>query len=98
MIRGDSVVATTLLALMDSKWFNDEDRHLKRLMSYLVHHADLQLVHILIKSDFKTAKLQFSPDSEIGEDHSTTKAAYGMWLEIVSEDGERTWPIAWFRR
>lgn len=98
MVRADIIVATTLLARRVSKWFTDEDRRLHRLMCYVFHHANLKLIHQIHPKDLMSLQLIYSPDAELGGDLSTTKATYGMWLELTSADESRSWPLAWFCR
>ena len=98
MVRADLIVATTLLARRVAKWYSDEDRRLHRLMCYIFHHAGLKLVHEMNPRDLNDMKLVFYPDAELGGDVSTTKATYGMWLELTSQDESRCWPVSWFCR
>jgi hypothetical protein len=95
LCRADIVVTTSFLARRVSKWTRNEDRRLKRLMSYVAHHLDLALVHRLSTDDRQTADLVYSPDAELGGDIMTTKATGGFWLEVRSSDGTHSWPICW---
>ena len=78
-----------------SKWTVNEDRQLRRLMSYVAHHLDLKLEPRLSSSDRREAELVYSPDAELGGDIMTTKATGGFWLEVRSEDGKHSWPVCW---
>ena len=35
-----------------------------------------------------------SPDADLNGDKETSKNTSGLWVELVSEDGLRTWPLA----
>ena len=95
MCRPDLTVGITKLASNIANWKPEHDKHLKRLMSYIAHHANYELVSQLSTEDFKTAVLDFSPDADLAGDLSTSKSTSGMWLELVSKDGSRCWPLAW---
>ena len=57
-------------------------------MLYVYHHAGHP-------NDVKTAVLDYSCDAELGGDIYSAKSTGGMWLEIASQDGKRTWPVSW---
>ena len=95
LCRGDILVTTTFLARRISRWSINEDRRLRRLMSYVFHHADWGLMHQLHPDDLKHAFLDYSPDAELGGDVYSTKASGGFWLELSSPDGKRKWPICY---
>jgi hypothetical protein len=94
LCRGDVLVTTTFLARRVNWWSLNEDKRLRRLMSYIFHQADLCIVHELNPADREGAFLEYSPDAELGGDPYTTKASGGYWLELSSPCGERKWPIA----
>ena len=71
------------------------DRTLRRLMQYVYHAADLELVGELSSEDLQTAVLVMSPDADLAGDIETTKSTSGLWLEIRSEDRKRCWPLSW---
>ncbi|CAE8628887.1 unnamed protein product [Polarella glacialis] len=50
----------------------------------------------LSTKDLTTAVLAMWPDADLGGDLSTTKSTSGLWLELSSADGLRTWPLGWF--
>jgi hypothetical protein len=95
LCRADVVVTTSFLARRVAKWTVNEDRRLKRLMSYISHHLDLVLVHRLSTDDRPDAELVYSPDAELGGDVMTTKATGGFWLEVRSKDDKHSWPVCW---
>lgn len=98
MCRPDITVAVTRLASFVSKWQPEHDAKLKRLMSYVHHHADYELNFCLTEQDLQTCVLALSPDADLAGDLSSTKSTSGMWLEIRSQDGKRSWPIAWYSK
>jgi len=95
MCRPDLTVAITKLASCVSRWTAEHDKHLKRLMAYVAHHTDLELNYHLSTQDLDTVVLSFSPDADLAGDVSSSKSVSGMWLELESADGKRSWPIAW---
>ena len=84
LCRADLIVTVSFLARRMSKWTVNEDRRLKRLMSYVAHHLDLKLEHRPSSSDRRDAELVYSPDAELGGDIMTTKSTGGFWLEVRS--------------
>ena len=88
-------MTTTFLARRIHYWSANEDRRLKRLMSYVWHHLDEMLVHEIHPDDLSSAFLDYSPDAELGGDPYTTKACGGFWLELSSPCGRRKWPICY---
>ena len=36
-----------------------------------------------------------SPDADLNGNMETSKSTSGLWVELVSADGLRTWPLAW---
>jgi len=40
-------------------------------------------------------ELHFYPDADLAGDHSSTRSISGLWVELVSSDGLRSWPVAW---
>ena len=77
LCRGDLIVTTSFLARRVQYWSINEDRRLKRLMSYIWHHLEECLVHELNPSDRDGAFLDYSPDAELGRDLYSTKASGG---------------------
>ena len=57
LCRADLIVTVSFLARRMSKWTVNEDRRLRRLMSYVAHHLDLKLEHRLSSSDRRDAEL-----------------------------------------
>ena len=65
------------------------------MFSYILHHADMELFGTLKTSDLNTCEIWMSPDADLNGDMETSKSTSGLWVELVSEDGLRTWPLAW---
>ena len=95
LARPDLIVAITRLASKATSWNKSHDRALRRLMQYVSHAADLELVSQLSSEDLQTAVLVMSPDADLAGDLETTKSTSGLWLELRSEDGRRCWPLSW---
>ena len=95
LCRPDLLVAITRLANKVSCWQACHDKALKRLMSYIWHHADLELYGTIGTADLSTCEIQLSPDADLNGDMETTKSTSGLWVELTSTDGLRSWPIAW---
>ena len=95
LCRADLLVTTTFLARRIAYWSVNEDRRLRRLMSYVYHHASLALVHEMHPDDLPKAFIDYSPDAELGGDQYSTKASGGFWLELSSPCGKRKWPICY---
>ena len=95
LCRPDLLVAITRLASKVSCWQACHDKALKRLMSYIWHHADLELYGTIGTADLSTCEIQLSPDADLNGDMETTKSTSGLWVELTSADGLRSWPIAW---
>ena len=95
LCRADIIVTVSFLARRISKWGLNEDRRLRRLMSYCAHHSPLALKHTLHPSDKSSVILEFSPDAELGGDPYTTKSTGGYWICLCSADGTRRWPLTW---
>jgi hypothetical protein len=95
LARPDIVVAITRLASKVTCWNKSHDRALRRLMQYVHHNADLELVGSLSSEDLDTAVLVMSPDADLANDLETSKSTSGLWLELQSQDGHRSWPLAW---
>ena len=95
LCRADLITSTSFLARRVSAWTVNEDRRLKRLMSYITHNINLGLNHSLSTEDRNGAVLCYYADAELGGDVMTTKATGGYWLEIQSPCGQRRWPITW---
>ena len=60
LCRADILVTATFLARRISKWSINEDRRLRRLMSYVFSHADWGLMHRLHPDDLKSVFLDYS--------------------------------------
>ena len=73
LCRADLIVTVSFLARRMSKWTVNEDRRLKRLMSYIAHHLDLKLEHKLSTRDRPDAELVYSPDADLGGGHYDNK-------------------------
>jgi hypothetical protein len=95
LCRPDLLVAITRLASKVSSWQLCHDRALRRLFQYIAHHADVELVGSLAARDLEDCRLVMSPDADLAGDLETSKSTSGLWIEILSADGERSWPIAW---
>ena len=95
LCRADLVTSCSFLARRVSAWTVNEDRRLKRLMSFIFSHLDLCLEHCLSTDDLATAVLCYYADAELGGDTMTTKATGGYWLELQSACGQKRWPISW---
>ena len=94
LARPDLIVAITRLASKVMLWNRSHDRALRRLMQYVSHAADLELVGELSIEDLQIAVLVMPPDADLAEDLEKTKSTSGLWLEIRSEDGKRCWPLS----
>jgi hypothetical protein len=95
LCRADVIVTCSFLARRVSKWTVNEDRRLKRLVTYIFHHTDLALMHRSSTEDRSQAQLVYSPDADLGGDAMATKATGGFWLEVRSKDGQNSWPVTW---
>ena len=95
LARPDILVPITRLASKVSCWQLCHDRHLHRLMSYLAHHADLELRGSLSTADLDTCVLVMSVDADLAGDMETAKSTSGMYLELRSADDQRCWPLSW---
>ena len=95
LCRPDLLVAITRLASKVSCWQACHDRALRRLFSYILHHADMELFGTIKTSDLQTCEIWMWPDADLNGDMETSKSTSGLWVELVSADGLRTWPIAW---
>ena len=95
LCRPDLLVAITRLASKVSCWQACHDRALRRLFSYILHHADMELFGTIKTSDLETCEIWMSPDADLNGDMETSKSTSGLWVELASADGLRTWPLAW---
>ena len=95
LCRPDLLVSITRLASKVSAWQECHDRALKRLFQYIFHHADLELVCSLGVSDLSDCRIVMSPDADLAGDMETSKSTSGLWVEVVSSDATRSWPISW---
>ena len=93
--RPDITVAITRLASKVSSWNTSHDRALKRLMQYVATKPDLRIHSTLSTEDFADAQLVMSPDADLAGDLETAKSTTGMFLELRSRDGARSWPLSW---
>ena len=93
--RPDLTVAITRLAAKVTSWNTSHDRALKRLMQYCHHNADLMLTGSLSITDADDALVVMSPDADLAGDMETAKSTSGMWLEVRSSCGTRSWPLSW---
>ena len=98
MARPDLLVAITRLASHVSKWKAVHDKALHQLMCYAATHSDEVLTGSLSTDDLLTAQLVASPDADLAGDKGTTKSTSGLWLELRSLDGRRSWPLTWHSR
>ena len=89
------LVPITRLASFVTRWTRFHDAALKRLMAFCCHNSNLVLRGTLSTADLLTCELHCYPDADLAGDHSSTRSTSGLWLELVSADGERAWPIAW---
>ena len=78
LARPDLVVAITRLASKVTSWNRSHDRALRRLMQYVSHAADRELVGELSSEDLQTAVLVMSPDADLAGDLETTKSTSGL--------------------
>ena len=88
-------MAITRLASKVPSWNTSHGRALKRLMQYVARKLDLRLHSTLSTEDFADAQLVMSPDADLAGDLETAKSTTGMFLELRSRDGERSWPLPW---
>ena len=95
MCRPDLLVAITRLASKVSSWNRSHDRALRRLMQYVSSAPNLRLRGSLSQDDLATAVLVMSPDADLAGDLETAKSTTGLYLELQSADGSRSWPLAW---
>jgi hypothetical protein len=93
--RPDLTVAITRLAAKVTSWNTSHDRALKRLMQYCHHNADMMLTGSLSITDADDAIVVMSPDADLAGDMGTAKSTSGMWLEVRSSCGTRSWPLSW---
>ena len=91
----DVAVAITRLASKVSSWNTSHDRALKRLMQYVATKPDLRLHSTLSTEGLADAQLVMSPGGDLAGDLETARATTGMFLELRSKDGARSWPVSW---
>ena len=89
------LTSITRLASHVTRWSLYHDKALRRLMSFVANNSHLTLRSQLSTADAKIAKLHCWSDADLAGDHSTTRSTSGMFLAMVSEDGNRSWPISW---
>ena len=95
LCRPDLLVAITRLASKVSCWQLCHDRALKRLFAYIAHHSDLELFGNISTADLSDCEVVMSPDADLNGDMETSKSTSGLWVELRSADGQRSWPLAW---
>ncbi len=64
-------------------------------MSFVSRNSHLKLHFQLSEADLQDCELHHWPDVDQGGDHDSSKSTSGMWLSIMSKDGQRQWPLAW---
>ena len=64
-------------------------------MAYVEHHADMEIAGTLQTNDLADCVLAMSPDADLAGDLETTKSTSGLWIEVLSKDRKRSWPLAW---
>jgi len=95
LARPDLTVAITRLASKVTAWNRSHDRALRRLFQYVNSTTDYELHGSLSSQDFDTVSLVMSPDADLANDLETSKSTSGLWLELLSSDGLRSWPLGW---
>ena len=55
----------------------------------------MQLFGTIKSTDIDTCELWMSPDADLNGDMEMSMSTSGLWVELVSADGLRTWPLAW---
>ena len=96
MTRADLATAVGRLSRYMHKWNKYADHSLHRLMQYIDHHQDYQLVFTIEVG--KRYVLRLYVDADHAGDISTSKSTTGAVLYIASED-ESTWcPIIWWSK
>ena len=95
LCRPDLLVGITRLASKVSCWQQCHDRALRRMFCYIYHHADMELFGVISPSEVDTCEIVMSPDADLNGDMETTKSTSGLWVELRSADGLRSWPLAW---
>ena len=93
--RPHPTVAITRLASKVSSWNTSHDRAPTKLMQYVATKPDLRIHSTLSTEDFADTQLVMSPDADIAGDLETAKSTTGVFLELRSRDGERSWPLSW---
>ena len=93
--RPDIIVPITRLASKVSSWNASHDRALKRLMQYVATRPELNLHSALSTDDLADVQLVMWPDADLAGDLETAKSTTGMYLELRSLDGARSWPLSW---
>ena len=95
LCRPDLLVAITRLATRVSAWQQCHDKHLHRLFQYVEGAPDLELTGSLRASDLDGCSLTMWVDADLASDLETAKSTSGMFLELTSADGARSWPLSW---
>ena len=78
LCRPDLLVAITRLANKVSCWQACHNKALRRLMSRIWHHADLELYGSIRTADFPTCEIWLSPDADLNGNMETTKSTSGF--------------------
>ena len=89
------MVAIIRLASTVSSWNTSHDRALERLVQYVAAKPDLRINSTLSTEDFADAQLVMSPGAGLAGDLETAMSTTGMFLELRSRDGARSWPLSW---
>jgi hypothetical protein len=89
------ITAINRLASHVTRWSRFHDKALKRLMSFVNSSLHLKLSFVLSSADQHTVEVAFWPDADQAGDKTTTRSTSGMWLALMSQCGQRLWPIAW---
>ena len=98
MCRPDLVPAVTMLASRVSKWGQNEDKKLRRLMEYVGSSPELALHGSLSQQDRSSLVIRAYCDADLAGSTDSVRSTSGLWLEVVSADEERTWPLMWWSR
>ncbi|MEM8648475.1 MAG: Ty1/Copia family ribonuclease HI, partial [Pseudomonadota bacterium] len=57
--------------------------------------ADLHLGGSLTTQDLRIARLVVWPDADLAGSRNHARSTSGMWMELQSADGARSWPLMW---
>ena len=95
LARTDLLVAITRLASKVTSWNKSHNCALRCLMLYAQYAVDFELVIELSFDDLQTTILVMSPDADLAEDLKSSKRTFDLWLEMISADEKKCWPLAW---